>query len=86
MSVHKAITKHVKNQNKIITDFVTLDQLREFYIEEAISLCEKGEAFSTDRINEVTQRINELSQQVNVPTRKIVTPDMVQAYVLKKSK
>lgn len=83
MSVHKAITDHVNKQNKRITEFLTLDQQREFYIEEAVELCRLGKIFTTEKINEVTARINELAKQGIVPTRKIVTPEMVRDYVIK---
>lgn len=83
MSVHKAITDHVNKQNKRITEFLTLDQQREFYIEEAVELCRLGKNFTTEKINEVTARINELAKQGIVPTRKIVTPEMVRDYVIK---
>lgn len=83
MSVHKAITEHVNNQNKRIQDFLALDQLREQYIEEALELCKQGKSFTTDKINEVTKQINELARQGAVPTRKLVTVEMVCEYALK---
>jgi len=83
MSVHKAITEHVNNQNKRIQDFLALDQLREQYIEEALELCKQGKSFTTDKINEVTKQINELARQGAVPTRKLVTVEMVREYALK---
>ncbi|MDP4105475.1 MAG: YpbS family protein [Bacillota bacterium] len=81
MSVHKEITAHVNQANKRITDFLTLDQKREFYIEEAVELCKQGKAFSTEKINEVTNQINELAKQGIVPARKNVTIEMVREYV-----
>jgi hypothetical protein len=81
MSVHKEITTHVNQANKRITDFLTLDQKREFYIEEAVELCKQGKAFSTEKINEVTNQINELAKQGIVPARKNVTIEMVREYV-----
>jgi hypothetical protein len=82
MSVHKALTEHAKKQNKKFTDFLALDQRREEFISEAIELCKQGKDFSTEKINYVTNQINNLAEQVCVPTRKLVTPDMVQEYVL----
>jgi hypothetical protein len=83
MSVHKAITQHVNKQNHRITDFLVLDQKREEYIGEAVHLCKQGKEFTTNKINQVTNQINELAKQGIVPTRKLVTPDMVLEYVLK---
>ncbi|PLR79907.1 DUF2533 domain-containing protein [Bacillus canaveralius] len=83
MSVHEAITKHVKKQNKIIDEFLALDKQREHYIEEAIILCKQGSEFTTDKINQVTGEMNELSKQGIVPPRKYVTVDMVKEYVMK---
>ncbi|MBU8878393.1 YpbS family protein [Bacillus sp. FJAT-29790] len=83
MSVHKAISQHVNKQNKRITEFLALDQQREFYIDEAISNCIKGNPFSADKINEVTSRINILSKQGIVPARKLVTLQMIEDYANK---
>ncbi|NRD76281.1 YpbS family protein [Bacillus sp. BRMEA1] len=83
MSVHKAITEHVNKQNKKINDFVALDQMREQYIEEALELCRQGKAFTTEKINDITQQINELAKKGIVPTRKLVTAEMVREYALK---
>ncbi|WP_246942015.1 YpbS family protein [Bacillus pinisoli] len=81
MSVHHAITKHSTKQHEILRTFLQLDQLREMYIEEAVSLCKKGVSFSTDPINKVTTDINNLAKQGVVPQRKLVTVEMVQEYV-----
>ena len=80
MSVHKAISEHVNKQNKKINDFLSLDQLRELYIEEALTLCKAGKPFTTEKINKVTQQINELARQGIVPTRKLVTDEMVREF------
>jgi hypothetical protein len=81
MSVHKEITKHVNKANKRINDFISLDQQREYYIQEAVELCKQGKPFSTENINRVTNQINDLAKQGIVPTRKNVTPQMVRDYV-----
>lgn len=81
MSVHKDITLHAQKQNELFTQFRILDQKREAYIQEAIELCKAGKEFTTDQINEVTNQINVLANQRLIPTRKIVTPDMVRVYV-----
>ncbi|RIW28779.1 DUF2533 family protein [Bacillus salacetis] len=80
MSVHKAITKHSNKQNAIAKEFLKLDQQREYYIEEAVGRCLKGETFSTDKINEITKRINDEARLGIVPERKYVTLDMVKEY------
>ncbi|GMB08308.1 uncharacterized protein DUF2533 [Thermolongibacillus altinsuensis] len=81
--VHHAITAHSKKQHAIVKRFIELDQKREMYIEEAVSLCQNGKPFSVERINEVTKLINELSKTGIVPQRKYVTIEMVQQYVKK---
>lgn len=83
MSVHKAISEHVNKQNKIITQFLALDQEREAYIEEAVSNCIAGIPFTPNKINEVTAKINELAKQGIIPTRKIVTQNMIEEYAQK---
>lgn len=80
MSVHKDLIKHAANQNKTYQEFLALDQQREHFIEEAISLCKQGIPFSTEKINEVTNKMNKLNLRF-IPTRKIVTVEMVQDYV-----
>lgn len=84
MSVHEAITNHVNKQNKRIKDFIALDQQRELFIEEAIQLCKENKHFTTDKINEVTKQINLLAKQGIIPTRKLVTPEMIREYVARK--
>ena len=81
MSVHKAITLHAQKQNQDFTKFTRLDQQREEYIQEAIELCKAGKGFTTDKINEVTSQINILANERFIPTRKLVTPEMVRGYV-----
>lgn len=81
MSVHKEISQHSNRQHQRVKAFAELDMMRESYIEEAVSLCKAGKAFTVDKINEVTKQINEMARQGIVPTRKIVTPEMVQEYV-----
>lgn len=81
MSVHKDITLHAQKQNGLFTQFTNLDQRRETYIQEAIELCRAGKEFTTDQINEVTKQINVLANQRLIPTRKMVTPEMVRVYV-----
>jgi hypothetical protein len=80
MSVHKDLIKHAENQNKTYQEFLALDQQRENYIEEAVELCKKGETFSTDKINEVTNKINRINLRI-IPDRKNVTGEMIHEYV-----
>lgn len=83
MSVHKAITEHVNIQNQRINDFMVLDQLREQYIAEALELCKQGKELTTDKINEVTKQINAMARKGIIPTRKLVTVEMVREYALR---
>ncbi|WHY88816.1 DUF2533 family protein [Neobacillus novalis] len=80
MSVHKDLIKHAANQNKTYQLFLSLDQQRESYIEEAVELCKQGNPFSTEKINEVTNKMNKLNLRF-IPIRKNVTVEMVQDYV-----
>lgn len=81
MSVHKDLILHAKKQNELYTKFTALDQQREAYIGEVIELCQAGKEFTTDRINEVTKQINFIANERFIPTRKLVTPEMVREYV-----
>ena len=81
MSVHKDLILHAKKQNQQYSKFVLLDQQREDYIQEAVELCKAGKDFSTDRINEVTMQINLIANDRFIPTRKLVTLEMVRVYV-----
>lgn len=85
MSVHKAISSHVNKQNAILAAYAKLDREREMYIEEAISQYTKGLPVSTDKINSVTVEMNRLSNKIeNLPTRKLVTVEMIAEYVNKR--
>jgi hypothetical protein len=81
--VHHAITAHSNKQNAIVRAFLQLDAEREKCIEEAVSLCLRGEPFSVEAINAVTKKMNELAKQGIVPQRKYVTVNMVQEYAEK---
>jgi cell division FtsZ-interacting protein ZapD len=80
MSVHKELAQHAEKQNQLYQQFLQLDQIRESYIEEAVELCKQGKAFSTDKINEVTNHMNRMNIRF-VPFRKNVTTEMIQDYV-----
>ena len=81
MSVHKAISEHSQRQHKAIRQFLELDAKRETLIEEALNRCRRKEAFSVEKINEVTREINELAQSEIVPVRKYVTVQMICDFV-----
>lgn len=83
MSVHKDLIKHANKQHQTYKQFLALDEKRESYIEEAITCCKQGKAFTTDKINEVTDKINKLAIMRVVPSRKNVTVEMIQEYVRK---
>jgi low affinity Fe/Cu permease len=83
MSVHKAISEHSSKQQKALQDFLELDHKREEYIEEAIQKCKNNEPFTVDKINEVTKKINHLAIKEIVPTRQLVTREMVQKFINK---
>jgi len=81
VSVHKALSDHAKKLNAILTHYANLDREREFYIEEALSLFERGLPFTTDNINSITNEMNKLSKKIeNLPPRKLVTKEMVEEY------
>lgn len=82
--VHKAITAHSNKQHLHVTTFLQLDAKREFFIDEALSLAKENKPFTVEKINEVTNQINALARENGyIPTRKIVTKEMVMEYVKK---
>ncbi len=80
MGVQNDLIKHAANQNKSYQEFWALDELRETYIEEAISLCKQGKPFTTEKINEVTNKMNRINLRI-ISLRKLVTKEMVMEYV-----
>jgi hypothetical protein len=84
--VHQAITAHLQKQHALLRRFAELEQERERYIEEAVTLCQNGLPFTVENINEVTKKINELAKQGAVPVRKYVTAEMVKEYVERSKK
>ncbi|MCY8104392.1 MULTISPECIES: YpbS family protein [Bacillus] len=79
--VHKAISAHSAKQHEHIKTFMQLEHLREMAIEEAVAKCKNDEPFSTDAINEVTEKMNQLAKKGIVPTRRLVSKEMVKEYV-----
>ncbi|KAF1679888.1 YpbS family protein [Bacillus mexicanus] len=78
--VHKAISAHSSKQHEHIKAFVRLENMREMAIEEAISKCKNDEPFTTDAINEITEQMNQLAKKGIVPTRRLVSKEMVREY------
>jgi hypothetical protein len=83
MSVHIAITNHSRKQSQQIDNFLFLDEQREQFIEQALTQCKHNEAFSIDEINQMTQQINELAKKGIIPTRQLVTKQMIIDYANK---
>lgn len=83
-NVHEAISQHSKKQHQHIQSFLKLEAKREAYIEEAIQLCLNSLPFDVNKINQVTTEINHLASKGIVPTRKLVTKEMVQVFVKRK--
>jgi hypothetical protein len=81
MNVHEAISQHSRKQHEHLQEFEQLDYLREELIQEAVELCLKGEAFSTEAINQVTARIIEHAKNGISPLRQFVNEDMIRDYV-----
>ncbi|KKI88718.1 hypothetical protein WQ54_29855 [Bacillus sp. SA1-12] len=83
-NVHEAISQHSKKQHNHIQSFLRLEAKRESFIEEAIQLCVNSLPFDVDKINQVTKQMNHLATEGIVPTRKLVTTDMVLEFVKRK--
>lgn len=83
-NVHDAISQHSKKQHNHIQTFLKLEAKRESLIEEAIQLSMNSLPFEVNQINQVTAEMNNLAAKGIVPTRKKVTKEMVQQFVLKK--
>ncbi|WP_339233179.1 YpbS family protein [Bacillus sp. FSL K6-1012] len=79
--VHKAISAHSAKQHEHIKTFMQLEHLREMAIEEAVAKCKNDEPFLTDAINEITEKMNQLAKKGIVPTRRLVSKEMVKEYV-----
>jgi hypothetical protein len=81
VSVHKALTNHANKLNAILTQYANFDREREYYIEEALTLYDRGLPFTTDQINAITIQMNKLSNIIeNLPPRQLVTNEMVVEY------
>lgn len=81
MNVHEEISKHSQKQHEALVYFLQLDGEREHYIEEAIELCRQNQQFSVDKINKVTRIILKMATTEKVPTRRLVTKEMIHEFV-----
>lgn len=77
MSVHHEISKKVNRTVGILEGYRNLDQAREFEIEQVITKAKKGEHFTVDGINRITVTINEYAAKHHLPSRKLVTEQMI---------
>jgi hypothetical protein len=84
-NVHEEISAHSKKQHAIVSKFLVLEERREALIDQAIQQCKQSQPFSVSGINAVTAEINELAKQGIIPTRKIVSDEMVREFVDRKS-
>jgi hypothetical protein len=80
-NVHEEISKHSKKQHEIVKAFLVLENQRESFIAEAVSLAKEDQPFTVEQINRVTKQINEMARNGIAPTRKLVTPEMVIEFV-----
>lgn len=81
MEVHEAISSHSQKQHTLVSTFFKLDKEREEAISTAVTQCQKGNTFSVEPINTITNKINELAKQGIVPNRQLVTNEMIKEYV-----
>ncbi|MGM0921565.1 MAG: DUF2533 family protein [Bacillota bacterium] len=83
-NVHEEISAHSKKQHAIVSAFLALEEKREALIEQAVQQCRHSQPFSVGGINAVTADINELAKQGIIPTRKLVSEEMVREFVQRK--
>lgn len=86
MSVHEAISKHSQKQHHALQLFLQLDRQRELFIEEELENYKNNVDFNVDKINEVTKQINELGKKEIVPSRQLVTKQMIIDFAKKNEK
>ena len=79
--VHKAISAHSSKKHEHIKAFMRLENMRELAIEEVVAKCRNDEPYTTDAINEITEQMNQLAKKGIVPTRRLVSKEMVREYV-----
>lgn len=80
MSVHHEISAHSSKQADRIIGYKKLDAQREFYIEQALEKCQRGESFQVDEINLITEELNRYAKIHHLPGRQYVTREMIQDY------
>lgn len=77
MSVHHEISKKVNHTVEKLEGYRKMDQARELEIEQVILKAKKGESFTVDRINQITIDINQYAAKHHLPSRKLVTEQMI---------
>jgi hypothetical protein len=77
VSVHLELSKKVKEKLDLVEAYKKLDSLREARIEEVIGLCRSGRAFSVAEVNKITGEINQLAAIYHLPSRRMITEQMV---------
>ncbi len=77
MSVHHEISKKVNHTVGKLEGYRNMDQLRENEIEQVIMKAKKGEHFTVDGINQITDNINRYALKHHLPSRKLVTEQMI---------
>lgn len=80
MSVHHEISSHSSKQAERILGYKKLDAQREFYIEQTIEKCQRGESFQVEEINLITEELNRYAKVHHLPDRKFVTREMIQEF------
>ncbi|MED3648162.1 DUF2533 family protein [Halalkalibacterium halodurans] len=86
MSVHLQIADQIKKHRQAQKQFQQMDQKREAAIEKAVSEAKQGKPFTTTAINRITEEINQLAKLYQLPTRKLVTVEMIKTYALRMQK
>ncbi len=77
MSVHLEISKKVNQTVSLVESYRRLDKVRESEIEKVVKQAMNGEEFTLEAINQVTAEINQLAAKHHLPSRKMVTKQMI---------
>lgn len=78
--VHKAISAHSSKQHEHIKAFMRLENMREMAIEEAVSKCKNDEPLLQMQLMKLPSRSISSPKGI-VPTRRLVSKEMVREYV-----
>lgn len=84
MSVHHEISKKVNHTVEKLEGYRNLDQARELEIEQVIAKAKNGEPFTVDGINQMTANLNQYAAKHHLPSRKLVTDQMILDAINKK--